>query len=191
MRLLCAVMLLCFLVIPVEGVAAPEVKSVQANFVQEKNMAILARPLLSRGRFLFQAPASLRWEYFTPLHSILLMDDGKIRKFVKTKDEFVEERSMGLSAMQMVLQEITGWLDGDITDTPTFLAKRVAERKIILTPRKPALSKIISQVELQLLDDSGLMKSVTLYEGEDSFTRMVFSDAVVNLEIAKSSFKGP
>jgi outer membrane lipoprotein-sorting protein len=184
-------MLLCFLVIPVEGVAAPEVKSVQANFVQEKNMAILARPLLSRGRFLFQAPASLRWEYFTPLHSILLMDDGKIRKFVKTKDEFVEERSMGLSAMQMVLQEITGWLDGDITDTPTFLAKRVAERKIILTPRKPALSKIISQVELQLLDDSGLMKSVTLYEGEDSFTRMVFSDAVVNLEIAKSSFKGP
>lgn len=171
--------------------AAQRVESVQADFVQEKNMAILARPLLSTGKFLYQAPDSLRWEYFTPLHSVLLMDNGQIRKFVKKDGQFVEERGMGLSAMQVVMQEITGWLDGDITDTATFLAKQIDANRIVLTPREEVLAKIISRIELKLLDQSGLMESVILYEGEDSFTKMNFSGALLNKQIPEASFREP
>lgn len=171
--------------------AAQRVESVQADFVQEKNMAILARPLLSTGKFLYQAPDSLRWEYFTPLHSVLLMDNGLIRKFVKKDGQFVEERGMGLNAMQVVMQEITGWLDGNITDTPTFLAQQMETNRIVLTPREAALAKIISRIELKLLDQSGLMESVVLYEGEGSFTKMDFSDALLNKQIPEASFREP
>ena len=171
--------------------AAERVESVQADFVQEKNMAILARPLLSTGRFLFQAPDSLRWEYFTPLHSILLMDHGQIRKFVEKDAAFVEEKGMGLNAMQVVMQEITGWLDGKITDTDTFLAKQVGARQIILTPRDKTLAGIIDHIELKLLDTSGLMESVTIFEGEKSFTKMSFSDAKLNEQIPEIRFRKP
>ncbi len=167
------------------------VRSVQADFVQEKDMAILARPLISTGTFLFQAPGSLRWEYLTPIHTVLLLHDGKIRKFIKREGDFVEEPSMGLDAMQVVLQEISGWLDGEISDTPTFLAERREGKSIVLTPRKPMLAQIISSIELQLLGNSGLMKSVTIHEGQGSLTRMVFSNGQLNLPVAADRFSKP
>ncbi len=172
-------------------IAAERVESVQATFVQEKNMAILARPLISTGTFFFQAPDSLRWEYFTPLHSVLLMNNGQIRKFVEKDGKLLEERGMGLNAMQVVMQEITGWLTGNITDTETFLAKQIDTKQIVLTPRDAALSKIISRIELKLLDQSGLMESVTIFEGENSFTQMLFSEAKLNEQISEMIFSQP
>ncbi len=168
-----------------------QIRSVQADFVQEKHLAILAHPIVSTGHFTFKAPASLRWEYFTPVHTVLLMDDGSIRKFVRQNGRFVEEHGMGLNSMQIVLQEITGWLDGEITDTPTFIAEPEKEGYIVLRPRNQALAKIISRIELKLMGTSGLMESVTLYEGPESFTRMVFAEAVLNEAVLPSVFRKP
>ena len=170
---------------------AIRVDSVQADFVQEKQLPILARPIFSKGHFVFKAPGSLRWEYFSPIHTVLLMHDGHTRKFTKHDGKFREEYGMGVDAMQIVLQEITGWLDGEITETPTFRARVEDEGSIVLTPKEAALEKIISRIELKLLGQSGLMESVTLYEGEDSFTRMLFSGAVLNEKIAAERFLVP
>ncbi len=167
------------------------VSSVQADFVQEKHLPILARPIISTGRFVFAAPASLRWEYFTPVHTVLLMDDGQTRKFVSQDGKFVEEGGMGVDSMQIVLQEITGWLDGEISDTATFVAEPERDGIIVLRPRDQALADIISRIELKLLGRSGLMESVTLYEGPDSFTRMVFSGGLLNEAIAPAVFRAP
>jgi outer membrane lipoprotein-sorting protein len=170
---------------------AIRVDSVQADFVQEKQLPILARPIFSKGNFVFKAPGSLRWEYFSPIHTVLLMHDGYTRKFIKHDGKFREEYGMGVDAMQIILQEIIGWLDGEITDTPTFQARLEDGGRIILTPKEAALGEIISRIELKLLGQSGLMESVTLYEGEDSFTRMVFSNAVLNEKIAAGRFTKP
>lgn len=170
---------------------APRLESVQAEFIQEKQLPILIRPLVSKGTFVFQAPASLRWEYLTPIHSILLMHDGRTRKFIKQNDQFVEEKGMGVDAMAIVIQEITGWLDGRITDTATFQVQAEQEGLIILTPKEAALAKIISRIELRLADQSGLMESVTLYEGPESLTRLIFSQAVLNAKIPAVTFTQP
>jgi outer membrane lipoprotein-sorting protein len=167
------------------------VESVQADFVQEKQLPILAHPIFSKGHFAFKAPGSLRWEYFSPIRTVLLMHDGHTRKFIQHEGKFREEHGMGLDAMQIVLQEITGWLDGEITDTATFRVSIAGEDFIVLIPKEAALEKIISRIELKLLGESGLMESVTLYEGEDSFTRMVFSAAVLNEKIAAGRFLEP
>lgn len=193
--LITAVLLvLCVAVAQAEALAEDShvrVESVQADFIQEKELAILARPILSRGSFVFQAPGSLRWEYFSPIHTVLLMHDGHIRKFVQRDGVFVEESGMGVNSMQIVLQEITGWLDGEITDTDTFRAEVKEDGFIVLTPKEATLAKIISRIELKLLGQSGLMESVTLYEGVDSLTRMVFSAGVVNEKIPATRFSRP
>lgn len=173
------------------GQAPRRLESVQAEFIQEKQLPILIRPLVSKGIFVFQAPASLRWEYQTPIHSILLMHDGRTRKFIKQNDQFVEEKGMGVDAMAIVIQEITGWLDGRITDTATFQVQAEQEGLIILTPKEAALAKIISRIELRLADQSGLMESVTLYEGPESLTRLIFSQAVLNDKIPAVTFTQP
>ena len=170
------------------------VESVQAYFTQEKQLPILARSIISKGQFVFKAPGSLRWEYFSPIHTVLLMHDGHISKFIERDGTFIEEHGMGVDSMQIVLSEITGWLDGEITDTPTFQVKSRNDDVIILTPRDAALAKIISRIELKLLDQSGLMESVTLYEGPGSLTRMILSATVLNekdRKIPQETFEKP
>ena len=173
------------------GSSAVRVDSVQAEFTQEKHLPILARPILSKGTFIFQAPGSLRWEYLTPIHSVLLMHEDCIRKFIRQNDQFVEERGMGVDSMQIVLREITAWLDGHITDTPTFQATVQDDGIIILIPKEPAMGKIISRIELRLAGQSGLMESVTLYEGSDSLTKLIFSHAALNEKISEATFTQP
>jgi outer membrane lipoprotein-sorting protein len=165
--------------------------SVQANFVQEKHLKILARPLLSKGIFVFQAPASLRWQYLEPVQSLLLMTDGKTRKFSQQDGKLVEDRSMSMDAMQIVSREISQWLAGRFNDSPSFTAQLQPGKMITLTPKEEGLAQLISRIELVLSDTPGLMQSVTIYEGEDSFTKIIFSNAVLNQDIAPAVFTKP
>lgn len=173
------------------GQAALQVESVRAEFTQEKHLPILVRPIISKGTFVFQAPGSLRWEYLVPIHSVLLMHDGRIRKFIEQDGQLTEERGLGVDSMQVVLQEISGWLDGHISDTSTFQATVKNDDTIILTPKEAALGKIISRIELRLAGPTGLMETVSLYEGADSLTRLSFSHAVLNEKIPAATFMHP
>ncbi len=166
--------------------------SVQADFTQEKHLQILAKPLLSRGRFLFKAPDSLRWEYTSPFHSVLLMNKGQVKKFIEKNGQLVEEKGMQLNAMQVVMTEISGWLDGKISDNETFSVNHKG-KIITLTPKKQGMRAIISAIELHRADQAGLLQSVTIFEDPEkkSFTRMIFSHAVINQPIAAHLFTAP
>ena len=146
---------------PANGQPA-RLRSVQADFIQEKHLKILARPLISRGVFVFQVPQSLRWEYLTPLHSILLMHNGSVKKIIEKDDRFEEDNGAGVDAMQIVLQDIGSWLDGRFTDNPVFHVTHADEQTVVLTPKEQGLQSVISRIELHLGQEQGVMDSVII-----------------------------
>jgi len=192
--MLCLV--LCLLLHPAVVGAAPStgpsvrLRSVQANFTQEKHLKILVRPLLSRGVFAFQAPQSLRWEYLSPLHSLLLMHDGRMQKMIERDGRFEPDNGAGVDSMQVILQDIGSWLDGRFTDNPMFKVTRPDDRTIVLTPKEPGLQSIISRIELRLGLEEGVMETVTIFEGPDAYTRLTFTGTVLNREIPEARFTG-
>lgn len=168
-----------------------QLRSVQGDFVQEKHLKILARPLVSHGTFTFQAPQSLRWEYKDPLHSIMLMHKGKVEKIIERDGHFEQDNGVGAGSMQVILPEISSWLDGRFSDNPLFKTTRIDERTIVLTPQEQGLQAFISSIELRLGRQEGVMDSVTIFEGPDSFTRLNFTNVVLNREIPESFFQRP
>jgi outer membrane lipoprotein-sorting protein len=163
-------------------------QSIQADFIQEKHLKILVRPLVSTGTLTFQAPQSLRWEYHTPVPSILLLHGGKVRKFIRRDGQLVEDKGMGLDTMQVVLDQISSWLDGRFTDNEMFRVSFADDRTVLLTPKQQALVAVISNIELQLADRKGLLDAVTIYEGPESYTRMTFSNRVLNKQLPATVF---
>lgn len=168
--------------------AALHVRSVRADFIQEKHLKILAKPIISTGTFAFQAPQSLRWEYRTAIPSILLMHDGKVAKYVQRDGQFVEDKGMGLDSMQVVLGQISNWLDGRFTDNDIFTVSFPDERTVLLTPKSQSFAGLISRIELRLAEQKGLLDAVTIYEGSDSYTRMTFQNRLLNKELPDSLF---
>lgn len=184
---------LCLILLPVSVFGSPagkaeRLRSVQADFIQEKHLKILARPLVSRGVFAFQAPQSLRWEYQTPLHSLLLMHGGKIEKMIERDGRFERDNGAGVDSMQIILKEISSWLDGRFSDNPIFSTTHSDERTVVLIPKEKGLSAVISRIELRLAEQQGILDSVTIHEGPDAFTRLTFTNTALNQEIPERFF---
>ncbi|MHB1184262.1 MAG: LolA family protein [Desulfobulbia bacterium] len=174
--------------VPVPQAQPVQLRSVQADFIQEKHLKILARPIVSTGSFTFQAPQSLRWEYRTPIRSILLMHGGKVRKFVEREGVLAEDKGMRLDAMQVVLAEISNWLDGRFTDNAMFTVSFPKKQTILLTPKEQGIAALISSIELKLGDQAGLLDKVIIFEGPDAFTSLTFSNRIINKEIPAAVF---
>lgn len=173
-----------------EGLRAQsrEIRTVRADFVQEKHLEILQKPLISRGVFYFRAPDDLRWEYTEPIRSILLVHDGKTERWIEGDDGLVKDAAAGLPAMQMMLGEISGWLQGRFEENPDFKATLEPGRQIVLTPKSAALADIIQRIVLQLSDAPGLLDSVTVYESDASYTLFRFQNAVLNADLDDAVF---
>ena len=152
-------------------------------------MKILARPLVSDGILLFQGPDSLRWEYKHPVQSILLMHNGKTRRFVQKNGNLVEDASANLQSMQVVVQEITQWLNGRFDDNPVFAARLAPGRKIVMVPREESFTRLIQRIEILLSDRPAVIKSVKIFEGEDSYTKLEFKDVMLNQELDEAFFR--
>ena len=170
---------------------AGSIKSVRAEFVQEKHLKILARPLVSSGVFYFQAPASLRWEYRAPVRNILLMNNDRTERYVATDAGagLVKEAGTNLQAMQVVMEQITQWLDGRFDENPMFAANLEPGPKIVLVPKEKAFAKMIQRIELVLSHRAGVIDTVTIYETDDSFTKLLFKNVLINQSIDDSVFR--
>jgi hypothetical protein len=164
----------------------------RADFVQEKHLRILARPMVSHGKLHFQAPADLRWEYTAPLRSVLLLQGGRTRRFFQGPDgKLAEERGAALDAMQVVGEEIRLWLAGRFEESKAFAAALAPGPLIVMTPREPGLAALISRIDLKLSPRPGEIETVTIHEGEDAYTRLTFGHTVLNQAMPPAVFEDP
>ena len=171
--------------------AAGDIQSIKADFTQKKNMSILARPLISKGRLYYQRPSSLRWEYTSPVQSVLLMHRGSLRRYIKGSKGFTEDSTAQVQSMAVVLDEITSWLGGEFNQNPDFVVslKQGTPTRIILTPKNEAMKKIISTIELSLSQRPGVIDRVIISEGASSNTVIDFTSIKINTAINESQFK--
>ncbi|MFH0727450.1 MAG: outer membrane lipoprotein carrier protein LolA [Pseudomonadota bacterium] len=174
-----------------EGIqaAAGKIHSLEADFVQEKHMRILAVPLIARGHLIFRSPDSLRWEYRHPMQSVLLMHGGISRRFIRSDQGWREDAGAELNSMNFVFQEISNWLKGRFDENPLFTATLMPGNKIVLTPKGNGMDQFIQRVEMVMADEPGLMKEVLVFESADSFTRFSFVNPQLNQPLAETVFE--
>ncbi len=166
-----------------------EIVSVQADFTQEKHLKILSAPLISRGSFYYKKPDSFRWEYKSPIQSILFMKNDKVKRYIRGSDGMKEDAGVNLQNMQFVMQEITVWLKGDFENHPFFTAKMEQGKKIILMPKEESFAAMIKRIELTLSDQVGIIQNIVIYENEENFTKFDFTNVRVNQEIDDALFQ--
>ncbi len=168
-----------------------EVSAVQADFVQRKHLKILSRPLVSEGRFYFRSPDSLRWEYLTPIRSVLLLSRGDVKRYVQQNNRLVEDSRSHVQVMKVILPEIAAWSRGRFDSSPTFSAALKPGRKprIVLTPKDKSLGVMIRAVEVTLSEKPGGIESVRILENENASTEIEFRNVRTNARLDDALFR--
>ena len=167
------------------------IKTVQARFVQKKQMKILAKPLISEGRFFYAAPDSFRWEYLKPLRSIVISNKGTAKRYIISGGKMVEDQSGGVQAMRIVLDEVANWMSGKFDRNPSFKAsvKEGTNTLITLIPAGQNMAGMIEKIEISVAKKTMAIKSVKIIEGENAATVIDFSDVEINKAINNSVFQ--
>jgi hypothetical protein len=171
--------------------ASRRITSVEARFMQKKTLPMLSRPFVSEGRFFYQTPAQLRWEYDRPIRSVLIMNNGAVKRYLRDPGGWREETGASLTAMQMVMEEIANWQQGRFNLNPHFQASLSTdpEPRVTLVPREAFWGRMIRRIELTFSrEQAGVMKSLRVVEDERSFTDLDFSQVRTNRTLPTSLF---
>lgn len=174
--------------------AAAEVKTLQSNFVQEKNLEMFDQQLLSSGRMIYVQPDRLRWELLSPVASgFVLQGEQGVRW------NAVSQQIQGFSVsadplMGVVAQQLLAWARVDLE----WLRERY--RLALLTTEPVQLQLIpldageggfIEQIKVTFDPLQGYVTDVLILEQSGDSTGLRFSDVRINDSVAAEAFATP
>ncbi|MEW6264811.1 MAG: outer membrane lipoprotein carrier protein LolA [Thermodesulfobacteriota bacterium] len=172
--------------------AAAGIKSLKADFTQLKHLKILAKPLVSQGCLAYRLPDRLRWEYLTPVKSLMLMQRDKVGLFQFIQGRWAVDQAGGEQMKNALVGEIGLWLAGRFDETTGFKASLDPgpPNQVILIPRE-GLKSFISRVEITFSATPGVIEKVEIFEPAEALTRIEFTNVQVNLELDENLFEKP
>ena len=168
------------------------IQSVKAEFLQERHLQILQNPLVSEGRFFYLASGSLRWEYLSPLRSVMLQKGDNVRLYHFSEGAWKQDMTQGVEARRMVVSEMSQWFQGRFEDSKIFSHSYSPgpPGRIHLIP-KEGVNRFILGIEIALSDRPGVIDRVEITEAGDSSIRIIFRKVEINVGLNAELFGQP
>ncbi|MCX2745371.1 outer membrane lipoprotein carrier protein LolA [Mangrovivirga sp. M17] len=166
------------------------IKSIEADFLQNKHMKILTRPLQSKGVIRYKAPNKVRWTYREPYkydiilngNEIIINDDGNVNAFsVNSSKMFSEMNDLIVNSVQ-----------GNVLDESRFKLsyfENSENYKVNLIPiDKEKIGAFFSEIVIYFNKTDYSVKKVEMYEPGGDHTEIVFQNKEFNSSISSDVF---
>jgi len=168
------------------------IRSVKAEFLQKRYLKILTKPLLSEGKLFFYIPNSLRWEYLTPLRSVMLQKGSTVQIYNFFEGEWKPEMRESVEATRMVLTEISQWFQGRFDESTAFkqLYSPGPPARVTMVPGE-GVNRFIQRIEIVLSVKPGVIDRVEIEEPGGSRTSIEFRNVEINSSFPSEVFEKP
>ena len=168
------------------------IRSVKAGFLQKRSLPILTKPLLSEGKLFLSMPDSLRWEYLSPLRSVMLRKGNNIQIYNFSDGVWKPELAQAVESRRMVLAEISHWFQGRFDESKAFnhLYSPGPPERVILVSGE-GINRFINRIEIVLSVRPGVIDRVEIEEPGGSRTSIEFKNVEINLGLPSEVFEKP
>jgi outer membrane lipoprotein-sorting protein len=168
------------------------VQSVLARFEQERHLSLFQEPLHSEGYLCFEKPGRLRWQIVQPYQSILVSDGKGVAQFERVNERW-KKLELGLAdVLQNVTAQIGAVMEGRYATRQqdySVNGTNTADGPVVtLTPRHPAMRKMMQGIEIHLAPDLRGTRRVVLREAGGDFTDIRFSEQVTEPPLPPGTF---
>ena len=168
------------------------VKTVTSEFRQERRLAMLKEPTLAGGRFYYEKPDKLRWEFADPVPSGFLVN-GKLAKQWKGKDNPGEVFDIQQNpVIRLIVDQIVAWTKADFVWIEERYSITVVKENPIalkLVPRSSKEKKYIDYLLISFEADTEYVNAVGIIEKGGDSTSIRFTHMVVNGPLQKDLFE--
>jgi outer membrane lipoprotein-sorting protein len=164
--------------------------TLQADFRQEKELALMAKPEVSTGTFLYSRPSNVRWTYNTPKRVQMVIAGGflttyypELNKAERIDVKRFEDRIFKYMGATGAIDELARYFDFTFTDS-----KSKSVFVLDLTPKNRAVSKRVQRIKLWIDKSTYLTSKIEYVEGDGDVTRYEFTNLRINEQVPPSQF---
>jgi len=158
-----------------EQLAKPQV--IHGDFIQEKHLRALPRPLTSTGTFVLAKDHGLLWQLKTPLQQDYRITALGIARRNGTSWQMLPGKSAGAEQNRLFLAVLQGDSSGLQRDFDLQLQGEAKDWKLTLTPRSLLLKQIFTRINI---DGGELVQRIELQETQGDSTLLKMQNSVSN-----------
>ena len=165
-------------------------KTIEADFRQEKVLALLAKPEISSGRFVFSKPDKVLWMYDAPKRVEMLISNGMLTTYYPdlNKAEQLEvkryqDRIFKYMGASGAIDDLAAFFDFTFTNTsdkPFYV--------LDLSPKSKGIAKRVQHIRIWIEKKTYLTSKFEYVEGDGDITRYEFTNIRVNQPVEASRF---
>ena len=164
--------------------------TLEAEFRQEKTLALLAKPEVSTGTFVYSKPNNVLWSYDAPKRVTMLITNAKMTTYYPelNKAETLDvarfqDRIFKYMGATGAIDELSRYFDFTFTNKPSD-----PSYLLDLKPKTGAVAKRVKSIKLWIDKKSYLTTKIEYTEGDGDITKYEFTHLRVNEPVAQSRF---
>ena len=165
-------------------------KSIQSEFIQEKRLSFLSENIISKGKFYFNSPNQLRWEYSEPFEYIIVFNDKNI--FIKDEGNISTFDTESNKMFSEINNMMIGSIQGDLfNDTERFSVKYLENSDqylLELDPQLPEMKSMLKAIMIYIDKSNISVAKIKMIESSDDYTSIDFTNRKLNQEISSEIF---
>lgn len=169
--------------------AAQETKSMQSDFVQEKNLSMLADKIVSKGKFWFKREDKVRMEYQQPSYYLLVINGKDIRIKDGQKENKVSARNNKL--FEQINRIMVDCMRGTVLDNPDFktrITENAQRYQLEMIPVNKTLALFFKNIVLLVDKKDMSVSTITMQEQSGDDTVISFLHKQLNVNIPDAVF---
>lgn len=167
-----------------------ETTTLECNFIQKKEVAMLKNPSLAMGTMYYAALHNLRWEYVSPRVLVFILNDKKT--VVKNKNGIVDLEPQAKKMINNMTDIIIEMINGNVlTNNKNFTFNYLTNQKQVLIKLIPKSTKIkmgFSSIYIYVDAKTYLAQKIIMNESEGDITTILFSNIKRNIFINDDKF---
>jgi chaperone LolA len=170
--------------------ASKDITTLSGEFTQRNKLKLFKQELKSRGRFYFQKPRKIRWEYLDPDPSTLVLD-GNLAT-LRTPGAAPQTFDLARDAtMRAVFDQLLTWLGpGSMSQARNDYDVSGDAATLVLTPKASSpVAKAFTRIELRIDPKTLLMRSILLTEKNGDEKEITFTKVTRNAVLPKDAFQ--
>jgi outer membrane lipoprotein carrier protein len=157
-----------------------KIKTVSADFSQEKKTRLLTKPIRSEGRFLYKQPGKVRWEYRGGMNMQVVFNGKDI--WIYYPDLKEADKLSGLAQYGSLMHFDIFTMSKDYTITAR---KDKGFTSLTFVPKAKGP---VSRIEMEISDDTSFPRVVRLLDRNNEPATIAFRDVKINPEIKDTAF---
>lgn len=167
-----------------------ETNSIESDFIQVKNLAMLSEKITSKGHFCFMKQNNLRWEYSEPYKYVIVINKDKI--LIKDENNKVKKYDMNANRVFKEVNDIMiSCVNGDILKSNKFTIhyfENDKTYKLELIPLVKSMKESLKKINMYFDKNVTSVIKLEMVENGEDITTIDFTNKKLNAAIAPEKF---